>query len=230
MESNRVETQAKLIKALIKTQKEIETVTKDRSNPIAKSTYATLDAILDEVLPKLNKNGIFLTQRPLSKIEENGRTYLGVETTLYHEDGGWLTYEPFFMEIEENARMNMAQSAGSIITYAKRYAVSAILGISTDEDKDGVQPESFTQEPQKELTTEEAFDYKIGFGKHKGKTVGTVAKEDKSYMRWLLDNAKDERMKDAIRKVGKKMKEEEESGYDNQVPDGFDEEIDRYMN
>jgi hypothetical protein len=34
--------------------------------------------------------------------------------------------------------MNMAQSAGSIITYAKRYSISAILGIATGDDTDGV--------------------------------------------------------------------------------------------
>lgn len=207
-----------LIKALVKTQKEIESVTKDRSNPIAHSTYATLDAILEEVLPKLNANGIFLTQNPVSKKDEEGKVFLGVETTLFHETGQSMSYPAFYMQIEENARMNMAQAAGSIITYGKRYAISAILGISTDEDKDGVQPQSFTheKEPEKELTTEEAMKYKLTFGKHKGKTLEELATEDKSYMRWLLENAQQDSLKDSVRKVGKELKRREE----NAMPDG----------
>src|SRR5699024_7096520 len=65
-------------------------------------------------------------------------TMIGVETTLLHSSGEKAVYEPFFMQLEKGQKMNMAQSAGSIITYAKRYAVTSIFGISTGEDTDGV--------------------------------------------------------------------------------------------
>ena len=134
----RSESYSSIIKAMVKVQSELQTVKKDRINPFAESSYATLDAILNELLPKLNSNGIVLTQEPIFKESETAMK-IGIETTLFHESGEWISYDPFFMQLEKGSKMNMAQSAGSIITYAKRYAVSSIFGISTDEDKDGVQ-------------------------------------------------------------------------------------------
>lgn len=206
-----MENKTEIIKALVKVQSEIEPVVKDKKNPIARSTYATLDAILEEILPKLNKNGIFMTQEPMSK-NENGVISLGVKTTLWHESGEFMEYEPLFLNIESNQRMNMAQSGGSIITYVKRYAVSAIFGISTDEDKDGIQESGTYQKkdkPKKDLTVEEALNYKINFGKYKGKTLTQISKENKGYLRWLLDNAKEEEIKQAVRIVGSEIKKEE---------------------
>lgn len=143
---DRSETFASIVKAMVQVQSELKTVRKDRKNPFAENMYATLDAILEELLPKLNKHEIVLTQSPIFEITENGNMRIGVETHLLHSSGEWFRYPPFFMQLEKGAKMNMAQSAGSVITYAKRYAVSAIFGISTGDDVDGVQPQA--SEPQ----------------------------------------------------------------------------------
>lgn len=129
-----------IVKAMVKVQGELKAVKKDRDNEFNHSKYATLDAILAELLPKLSENEIAMTQSPVFEEAGSGAMRIGVETHLIHSSGEWFLYPPFFMELEKGAKMNMAQSAGSIITYAKRYAISAIFGISTDEDKDGVQP------------------------------------------------------------------------------------------
>ena len=138
---DRSETFASIVKAMVQVQGELKTVKKDRKNPFAENMYATLDAILEELLPNLNKHEIVLTQAPIFEIAENGNMRIGVETYLMHSSGEWFRYPPFFMQLEKGAKMNMAQSAGSVITYAKRYAVSAIFGISTGDDVDGVQPQ-----------------------------------------------------------------------------------------
>lgn len=138
---DRSETFASIVKAMVQVQGELKTVKKDRKNPFAENMYATLDAILEELLPNLNKHEIVLTQAPVFEIAENGNMRIGVETYLMHSSGEWFRYPPFFMQLEKGAKMNMAQSAGSVITYAKRYAVSAIFGISTGDDVDGVQPQ-----------------------------------------------------------------------------------------
>lgn len=127
-----------VIKALIKVQAVLKPISKDRENPFAGSKYATLDAILEKLLPILASNELAITQNPVMQQTEKGMR-IGVETKLLHSSGEFFLYEPFFMELEKGSKMNMAQSAGSIITYAKRYAISAIFGISTDEDNDGVQ-------------------------------------------------------------------------------------------
>lgn len=129
-----------IVKALIKAQDEISKVGKDRKNPFANSDYATLDNILEEVKPKLNKHDIFLSQEAFTEKTENS-VQVGVITKFIHSSGQFIEYEPLFMELEKGAKMNMAQSAGSVITYAKRYAISAALGISTGEDTDGNQPQ-----------------------------------------------------------------------------------------
>lgn len=129
-----------IVKAMVKVQGDLKAVKKDRDNEFNNSKYATLDAILAELLPKLSENEIAMTQSPVFEESGRGSMLIGVETHLIHSSGEWFLYPPFFMELEKGAKMNMAQSAGSIITYAKRYAISAIFGISTDEDKDGVQP------------------------------------------------------------------------------------------
>lgn len=141
---DRSETFASIVKAMVQVQGELKTVKKDRKNPFAENMYATLDAILEELLPNLNKHEIVLTQAPVFEIAENGNMRIGVETYLMHSSGEWFRYPPFFMQLEKGAKMNMAQSAGSVITYAKRYAVSAIFGISTGDDVDGVQ----SQQPE----------------------------------------------------------------------------------
>lgn len=129
-----------IIKALIKVQAALEPVKKDRANEFASSKYATLDAILEAVLPILSANEIFMTQEPATEIQGNGSVYIGVTTTLFHTSGEFFEYETLWFQLEKGAKMNMAQSSGSVITYIKRYSISAVLGISTDEDKDGIQP------------------------------------------------------------------------------------------
>lgn len=146
----RSETFASIVKAMVLVQSELKTVRKDRKNPFAENMYATLDAILEELLPKLNKHEIVLTQSPIFEIAENGNMRIGVETHLMHSSGEWFRYPPFFMQLEKGAKMNMAQSAGSVITYAKRYAVSAIFGISTGDDVDGVQPQQLEENKQQQ--------------------------------------------------------------------------------
>ena len=196
-----------MIKALVKAQSEIKAVKKDRENPIAHSTYATLDAILEEVLPALNSNDLFMTQEPVSFEDEKGLN-LGVRTTIWHSSGEHMEYEPFYMPIEANARMNLAQQAGSVITYAKRYAVSAIFGISTDEDKDGVQPsKEYNKEADKPLTEESAKEMKLTFGKHKGLTLEAVRKTDSDYLNWLYKGDKtDPNIKKAIKLISEAEK------------------------
>lgn len=140
----RSESFSAIVKAMVQVQSELKTVKKDRVNPFAENKYATLDAILEELLPNLSKHEIVLTQAPVFEPAENGAIQIGVETHLMHSSGEWFCYPPFFMQLEKGSKMNMAQSAGSVITYAKRYAISAIFGISTGDDVDGVQP----QEPE----------------------------------------------------------------------------------
>jgi len=113
--------------ALNKLQKVLSPVKKDAVNPYFKSKYATLDTIWEMLRKPLTDNGLSVTQT-LHKIEET--TYL--ETTLLHTSGEWISGA-----MPLNPTKDDPQGLGSAISYARRYSLSALLGVVSDEDDDG---------------------------------------------------------------------------------------------
>ncbi len=113
--------------ALLKAQMEFPLVKKEDSNPFFKSKYAGLPSVLEAILPELNKNGLVLTQSPITDGDR-----IGVETTIYHTSGEFIT-----SKFTLNLAKNDPQGAGSAITYARRYALVSMLGLNVDEDDDG---------------------------------------------------------------------------------------------
>jgi hypothetical protein len=68
-----------------------------------------------------------------------------ITTLLLHESGEWLEPEPLSLKMDKVT----AQGAGSAITYARRYALSAILGISSEDDGDGNQSNTDKKQVEK---------------------------------------------------------------------------------
>ena len=89
-------------------------------------TYADLPTILDHVRPVLGKHGLAVTQNVAMT---DGR--LEVFTTLHHTSGEFLTFGP----ITGTSGGNW-QALGSAVTYARRYSLTAALGIAGEEDDD----------------------------------------------------------------------------------------------
>jgi hypothetical protein len=115
-----------LAKALSKMQGELTSVPKSSTNPFFKSKYADLDAVWDTIRKPLSSNGLSVIQ---TTYDQNDKIYL--ETMLLHTSGEWVkSYLPI------NAKESSPQAIGSAITYARRYAMSAMLGVSADEDDD----------------------------------------------------------------------------------------------
>lgn len=119
-------------KALAKAQSEIGVVFKDAVNPHFRSRYASLSAVLASVLPALNDNGFSVTQTP-DYSPDDGTVF--VYTVLRHEAGHVIegtTRGPI-------GKRRDIQSFGSCVTYLRRYALLAMLGIAVDDDTDGNQ-------------------------------------------------------------------------------------------
>lgn len=120
---NKSESIVEISKALSKFHEEMKPVTKDANNPFFKSKYATLDAILEAVNAPLRNAKLSFAQFPSEG---------GLSTILMHESGEW---------IEGTFAVPLAkqdpQGAGSAITYMRRYALGAILGLATETDDDG---------------------------------------------------------------------------------------------
>ncbi|WP_373711780.1 ERF family protein [Jeotgalibaca porci] len=126
-----------ILPSFLAVQNDMRALVKDRENPFAGSNYVTLDNILENLKPLLSDNGLILIQNPIVKNEESA-IWVGVETKIYHKDGEWIDFGEFLLSFEKGSKMNLAQSAGSLTSYAKRYVLTAVFSISTNEDTDGV--------------------------------------------------------------------------------------------
>jgi hypothetical protein len=122
-------TQEVFNKALLAAQREFPPIGKGRTAEMGNYSYkyADLGDILEAVLPILHKHGIALSQPPVS---ESGA--VGVHTRLLHESGHVEDCGALLLSAGSNP-----QAAGSAMTYARRYAACAALGIVADEDDDG---------------------------------------------------------------------------------------------
>ena len=125
------ETIASLAKALSLAQGEMKAAAMNATNPFLKSRYADLGSIIEAARPVMTKNGLSFAQ--LVYRDETG---IGVETVLMHQSGEWVSSR-LSVEVGEERGKSTAQVAGSVITYLRRYALAAILGIYADEDTDG---------------------------------------------------------------------------------------------
>lgn len=90
-------------------------------------SYADLASILEAVTPVLSKHGLSVAQ---SVATVDGQ--VAVETRVYHSSGHVEVFGPLSLPGGQDAR-----SVGSAVTYARRYALCAALGIAPDEDDDG---------------------------------------------------------------------------------------------
>ncbi|WP_155962179.1 ERF family protein [Streptococcus ruminantium] len=126
---NKSDTITELAKAFTKTQKELKQPLKDASNPYFGSKYVPLENVVESITDAASKNGLAFSQFPSS--DELGNVTVG--TIVIHDSGEWLEYAPIKLKPVKND----PQAVGSAITYAKRYALSAIFGITSDQDDDG---------------------------------------------------------------------------------------------
>lgn len=108
--------------ALSAFQGEVEQPALNKENPYFKSRYVDLCGVLKAVQPVLAKNGLCVTQ-----IIVGG----DLITMLSHKSGQW------FKSVCPIGTYKSQQDRGSAITYTKRYAMCAILGIAADSDDDG---------------------------------------------------------------------------------------------
>jgi hypothetical protein len=117
-----------LFTAMAKAQAQLETANKSAKNPFFKSTYAPLDEVWKACRKALTENGISVLQFPIHS--SDGRVHL--ETMLCHLSGESIS-RTFSMPVKDQT----AQGYASVLTYLRRYALSATVGVVADEDDDG---------------------------------------------------------------------------------------------
>lgn len=114
----------KLAEALAKAQREIQNAAKDKANPYFKSKYADLASVWEACREPLTKNGLAVIQK--ARATEGG---IEVETMLVHSSGQFVTETLSLPVVKADA-----QGIGSAITYARRYALSAMVGVAPEDD------------------------------------------------------------------------------------------------
>lgn len=135
----RSETFKELPAAFSKFQAEVTNPKMTADNPYFKSKYAPLDEVLKVVRPVLSKYGLSVTQEVFTN--EKKPDHVVVKTYIFHESGEFVEYNPLvlpaFQKLRDGRTEFNSQGAGSSITYAKRYHLQAVLGITADSDDDG---------------------------------------------------------------------------------------------
>jgi uncharacterized protein YebE (UPF0316 family) len=122
--SNSIES---LVDALSKAQSSIENVSKDKQAYGYK--YADLASCLAAVKKPLADNGLSVSQ--IVSQDREGKQML--VTLLMHKSGQWLK-SIFALENVVMKQCNSLQQLGAGITYARRYALSAIVGLTQEDD------------------------------------------------------------------------------------------------
>ncbi len=119
---------SKVVAAFCKAWVEIHNPKKNAKNPFFKSSYATLEEHLNVAREALSKHGLAPTQPGTKRID--GVTHLA--TVIMHGPSGELIggYYPVTPTKED------PQAVGSSVTYSRRYALAAILGIAGEDDDD----------------------------------------------------------------------------------------------
>jgi hypothetical protein len=115
---------ADLAAALCKAQAEMEGAKKDATNPHFKTNYADLASVWAAIREPLTKNGLAVVQ--LLRSIQGG---VEVETILLHSSGQQIS-DVFAVP----ATKNDAQGYGSAATYARRYALMAMVGVAPEDD------------------------------------------------------------------------------------------------
>lgn len=114
--------------ALFAVQTSVDVVKKSANNPYFKTKYADLPAVWDAVKDALKDNGLVVYHRTMTS---NGTDIL--ETIVRHVSSGTFIQSESQLHLQKPT----SQEYGSCVTYMRRYAISALLGLVTDDDDDG---------------------------------------------------------------------------------------------
>ena len=115
-----------LYAALVKAQSQIKNAVKDSVNPHFKNRYADLESVWDAVRDALHKNDLAVLQ--LTDIDASGAPVLitrVIHTSGEHVEGRY----PLVCKDPTDA-----QKLGSSMSYARRYSLSAMLGVIQSDD------------------------------------------------------------------------------------------------
>lgn len=137
----------KLAEALAAFQAEFKNPPKTKTNPYFNSTYVDLADALDVVRKALSEKGLSFIQ-----LTSAGEDRVILHTRLLHVTGQWIegTYPV--------TKLAKAQEMGSALTYARRYALFALVGIAGEDDDDGNRATHGDAKPAAQTVVQKAME------------------------------------------------------------------------
>lgn len=163
-----------IMTALSKAQGKIQPASKDKSNPYFKSKYADLSSVWDACREALSDQG-------LAVVQTVGRSESGMVlvTTLGHSSGQWIRSEMPIITAK-----NDPQSLGSIITYYRRYSLSAMVGVCPEDD-DGEKAQAAYRKQEEPKTKKVISTIEV-------ENLKSILKEcDQEYQDWVYEYLKE---------------------------------------
>ena len=141
---NQSESIAKLATALSIVQGKLTHAKKDSANPFFKSHYADLESVWEACRGLLAANGLSVMQFP--GVYEEGT--MSLTTILAHSSGEWISQTMSLPVSKPDA-----QGSGSALTYMRRYALAAVVGVyqADDDANSAVQSKVFNKVTAKDI-------------------------------------------------------------------------------
>jgi len=124
---NQSESIANLTLALSIVQGKMSHAVKDSANPFFKSKYADLESVWDACRSLLAENGLAVMQFPGLYTDHDKS--MSLTTVISHKSGEYLNQEMSVPVTKADA-----QGAGSALTYMRRYALAAVVGVVQADD------------------------------------------------------------------------------------------------
>ena len=124
------DTITKLMGAMLAVQGAVDGVAKDSKNPAFRSSYASLESVVETIRPHCQKHGLVVMQAPGALGVHEDKHLIGIETLIVHaESGEWIK-----SAMEVPLTKTDAQGAGSAITYGERYSLMAMFNLPPVDD------------------------------------------------------------------------------------------------
>lgn len=158
-----------LAAASAKAQGQMNPAIKDSLNPAYKSKYADLNAVWEACRKPLADNGLTVWQDVTTTESFHG---IAVTTRLVHVSGQWVEFGPLAIPLSKHD----AHGIGSATSYAKRYAVAAALGITTEDDDGNAAVGKPTNGATEYLTEKQASDLRA--------LITEVGETEDRFLKW----------------------------------------------
>ena len=146
---------AALAAALVKAQSAMGGAKKDSTNPHFRTAYADLASVWDACRAPLANAGLSVVQ-----LVSSDAAHAIIETILAHSSGEWVS-----STLAVPLTKADAQGLGSAITYGRRYALAAIVGVCPADDDGEAAVARPTQRTQPATRAQEPDDVPM---KHSG--------------------------------------------------------------